>query len=113
MQTEAKLPNGIINPFSELFLSTWQLWKDFRWQEHKFKYKGCISEQLALVQLAQKSGKDEQTAIQIIYQSIENCWSGLYPLKTVKINGTEKKPTDNASTRQSLNDLYSQRFGKQ
>jgi len=112
MVTNSTLPNGVINPFSDGFLETWDLWKKFRWEEHKFKYKGCTSEQVALIQLANKSGKDEQTAVKIILQSIEHCWSGLYPLKTVKINGTDKKPTDNASPRQSLNDLYSQRFGK-
>ncbi len=110
MRTDARLPQGIINPFSETFLTTWQLWKDFRWQEHKFKYKGCISEQLALVQLAQKADKDEQIAIQIIHQSIEHCWSGLYPLKTSNTkNGKEKQPNQ---TRSELNDLYNQRFGK-
>lgn len=39
---------GIINPFSDQFLETWQIWKDFRSEYDKFKYKGVYSEQMAL-----------------------------------------------------------------
>ncbi len=113
MQTETKLPNGIINPFSDLFLDTWELWKKFRWEQHKFKYKGCVSEQVKLMQLTQLSDGNEQAAIAIIMQSIGEGWSGLYKLKTVKINGNgeSKQAGSAASTRESLNDLYNKRFG--
>lgn len=113
MQTDPRLPNGVINPFSDSFLDTWQLWKDFRWQEHKFKYKGCISEQVRLMQLTKLSDGNEQTAISIIMQSIGNGWSGFYNLKTIKIDGTgkSKEPVNNNKTRESLNNLYSERFG--
>jgi hypothetical protein len=112
MNKEKELPNGIINPFSDNFLTTWQLWKDFRLEAHQFEYKGCISEQLALIQLSEKALKDEQIAVKIIYQSIENGWSGLYQMKTSKIkNGTEKK-SNSKDTRSELNNLYNKRFGK-
>ena len=111
MQKNQTIPDGIINPFSENFLSTWELWKKFRWEEHKFKYKGCTSEQVKLMQLAELADRDEQTAIQIVMQSIGNGWSGLYKLKTVSLNAKQTTASPK-ETRQSLNDLYSQRFGK-
>lgn len=113
MQTEKELPNGIINPFSKDFLEPWALWKQFRWEQHKFKYKGCVSEQVKLMQLAKLADGNEQTAIAIIHQSIGEGWSGLYNLKTVKIkgNGESKQSNSEASTRESLNDLYNKRFG--
>lgn len=112
MPKDPRIPDNIINPFSEAFLDTWKLWKDFRWEQHKFKYKGCISEQVALMQLTKKCDGVEETAVAMIMQSIEHGWSGLYALKTVKIkeNGT-KQSTDTGSTREQLNDLYSKRFG--
>ncbi len=30
MKKEASTHNGVINPFSETFLPTWDLWKQFR-----------------------------------------------------------------------------------
>lgn len=81
MPTKKKeLPKNIINPFSEQFLEKWQLWKDYRWEEHKFKYKGVISEQARLMQLVTLSGGVEEVAVKIIMQSIENTWSGFWPL---------------------------------
>jgi hypothetical protein len=105
------LPNGVINPFSEKFLEIWQLWKDFRWQEHKFKYKGNISEQMAIVKLNDLCGGDESTAIEMIKQSIANGWMGFYQLKTIKLNGKQQSSNSPESTRKSLNTLYNQRFG--
>lgn len=112
MPKDSRIPDNVINPFSDAFLDTWQRWKDFRWEEHKFKYKGCISEQTRLISLARLADGVEEVAIAIILQSIENGWSGLYALKTVKIksNGT-KQTSDANSTREQLNDLYSRRFG--
>jgi len=112
MPKDNRIPDGIINPFSDVFLDTWQLWKDFRWQEHKFKYKGCISEQVKLMQLAKLADGHEETAIAIIMQSMGNGWSGLYALKTIKIQPNGQQQAGNAgSTREQLNDLYSKRFG--
>jgi hypothetical protein len=75
-----ELPAGIINPFSGNFLEKWQLWKDYRWDEHKFKYKGVFSEQAALMKLNDLSGGDEEKAWKIIKQSMEGPWRGLFPL---------------------------------
>jgi len=89
-----KLPENIINPFSDLFLESWQLWKDFRFEYDKFKYKGVFSEQLALKKLSELSDFNEKEAIEIIEQSISRQWTGFYEVKNKK-NGqpitTEKR----------------------
>lgn len=112
MSSNNTLPEGMINPFSEAFIDTWQLWKDFRWQAHKFKYKSPISEQLKLVQLAKLADGDEATAIAMVQQSIGNGWMDFYKLKTIKVseNGTKQR-SSKMETRQSVNDLYNKRFG--
>ena len=83
--------HGLINPFSEQFLETWDLWKQYRWEEHKFKYKGVISEQARLIELCTLSGGDEYKAVEIIKQSISNTWKGFFPLK----NKTHGQPITN------------------
>lgn len=102
------MPDGVVNPFSEKFLETWTLWKNFRLQQHGFQYKGCISEQVKLMQLSQMADGVEDVAIAIIMQSIGNGWSGFYKLRTVKIkaNGKEQPAVDKNKTRQSVNDFY-------
>ena len=92
----SQLPTGIVNPFSPDFLQTWQLWKDYRWEEHKFKYKGLLSEQAKLMEIHSLSEGNEETAIAIIMQSITNTWKGFFHLKN-KTNGSEthQRPTSN------------------
>jgi hypothetical protein len=83
------LPEGIINPFSENFLETWMLWKQYKWEEFKFKYKGVLSEQAALINLNDLSAGNEQSATEIIKQSMANGWKGFFSLKN-NINGNSK-----------------------
>jgi len=82
-----ELPKNIVNPFSDDFLPVWDIWKSFRWEQHKFKYKGCISEQAALMRLTTTAGGDEKTAIEIINQSMANGWKDFYMVKN-NANGT-------------------------
>jgi len=100
-----KLPENIINPFSEKFLDTWQLWKDFRLGYDKFAYKGVFSEQLALKKLSELSNMDEQEAIEIVEQSISRQWTGFYENKNKK-NGqpitTEKRNEFRSSVQAEL-----------
>lgn len=71
----------ILFPFnSENFKKHWQLWKDYKSEEHKFKFKSAKSEQAQLAKLEKLSNGNEQTAIVIINQSIENGWKGLFQL---------------------------------
>ncbi len=75
------------NPFSETFLETWQLWKDFRKEEHGFQYKGVISEQMAINRLVEVSEGDEEKAVRIVKQSISRGWMDFYQLKQPSVNG--------------------------
>lgn len=97
-----KLPENIINPFSDSFLDTWQLWKDFREEYDKFKYKGVFSEQLALKKLSELAGYDELLAVEIVEQSISRQWTGFYELKN-KTNGQS-----NSEKQQRINDVQAE-----
>lgn len=90
MAKDTRIPDNIINPFSEEFLETWELWKAFRWEEHKFKYRGVISEQMALKRLVTVSGGEEEKAIRIVEQSISRGWMDFYDLKQPNPNGKSR-----------------------
>lgn len=100
MSKKKELPTGIVNPFSEKFLDTWDLWKQYKYEEFKFKYKGCLSEQATLMKLNDISEGDEEIAIKIIRQSIENSWKGLFELPKVinnaATNNERRKDVSNA-----------------
>lgn len=97
------MPQGIINPFSPEFQTTWDLWKQYKLEEFKFKYKGCLSEQAALMRLNDLSGGLELVAVAIIQQSMCNGWKGFFELKD-KQNGTTK-----AATREEINSEFANR----
>jgi hypothetical protein len=80
----------VINPFSDAFAPTWTLWKAWRLEHDKFRYRGLISEQMALKKLVELSEGDEQRAVLIVEQSISREWTGFYPLKQPS-NGRAKK----------------------
>lgn len=102
------IPKNVVNPFSEAFEPTWKLWKDFRWDEHKFKYKGVISEQMALKRLVTLTEGDEEKAIRIIEQSISRGWMDFYELKQPNPNGrTRKKTSAKNGEQQPAGDLRS------
>lgn len=99
--TKKKLPENVINPFSDAFLDTWDLWKSFKKEEFNFQYKGVISEQVALINLKTISNNNESEAILIINQSIGEKWKGLFPLtdkykklENGKIGATNKQIRD-------------------
>jgi hypothetical protein len=79
---------GLIFPFDSIeFKETWKMWKEYKKDEHKFNYKSIISEQAALKSLSNDSNCDEQMAIKIIMQSIENGWKGFFKIQN---NGKQK-----------------------
>lgn len=68
-------------PFqSEAFRTTWQLWVEYRKENGLKPYKPVGLAQV-LKGLVRKAGNNEQMAIRIIEQSMENGWRGLFPLK--------------------------------
>ena len=73
---------GVVLPFdSKEFSVAWQSWKDYKRDEHGFRFKSSASEQASLHQLQNLSGGDEPTAVRIIGQSLANGWRGFFPLK--------------------------------
>lgn len=84
----------LVNPFSDGFLETWELYKAYRIEVHNFRFKGVISEQMAIKKVVELSGGDEERAIRIVEQTISSGkWMGFYPLHQTKYkeNGESKK----------------------
>jgi|SRR5882757_8412100 len=98
----------IVNPFGDKFQLSWDLWKLYKKEAHKFTYKSPISEQSAINGLVEMSGGVEDKAVAIIKQSLENQWEGFWPIKNFQ-NG--KQPISSNSSRQSLHDALNKRFG--
>ena len=66
---------------TESFAAAWDNWKGYKAGEFSFKYKTPQSEQAALMELNEKSGGDEATAIKIINQTMAKGWKGFFALK--------------------------------
>lgn len=94
----ASPPDGVFEkldlkiPFSESFTDHWIKWKDFKKKEHRFFFKSVHSEQEALNVLVKLSDGIEETAIDIIQQSIANGWKGLFALKHEHGKGKNGSP---------------------
>lgn len=72
----------IVFPFSSTeFKDLWENWKTYRKEEFRKSYKTTQSEQAALKNVCQLAGGDENTAREIIEQSIAHQWQGLFELK--------------------------------
>jgi uncharacterized protein YdaU (DUF1376 family) len=71
----------IIYPWNdEKFMEAWQLWKQYKKEQHNFSYKP-IGEQGALKDLSELSKNNMEIGIAIIYQSIKKGWKGFFELK--------------------------------
>lgn len=92
------IPSGVVNPFSDKFIGTWDLWKLWRVEFDKFRYKGVISEQMALKVLVELSEGDEEKAVKIVEQSISRSWTGFYPLKSGHGKSKTKKSSNDNGT---------------
>ena len=81
----------LIYPFeTEEFLQAWELWTAYR-KESKKPIKGKIAKQAQLRKVGRLADGNEEAAIAVIMQSIENNWQGLFQLKTPLRNGTAKR----------------------
>jgi len=80
----------IIFPFeSNKFIEFWNLWKEYKQTEHKFKYKSEISEQASLKKLASMSNNNEDKAIEILEDAIANGYKGFFQITKNNNNGKE------------------------
>ena len=75
-------------PF-ELNLDAWELWKAFRKEQFRTTYKP-LGEAAAISKLLRISNNNKENQAQIIQQSIENGWKGLFELKTEKQTKVQK-----------------------
>lgn len=104
--------NKIIMPWSsDQFLNIWNIWKEYKMKQFKFKYKTELSEQAALKQLSEISEGNEIVAIKLIENAIAKSWQGIHPDKNI-INGQSKqtfgiKPATGYNPTQ-LSDLHEQ-----
>lgn len=91
-KNKKKIEEVLIFPFdSDRFKSFWKIWKDYKKQNHKFSYKGILSEQASLKELSELSEGNEEIALKIIEQSISKGWKGLFKLNN---NGSQQKSSD-------------------
>ena len=69
--------SNLVFPFtSENFIYQWQIWKQYKKEQHKFTYKSEASEQAALSQLQKMATNQELKAIEIIHHTMANGWKG-------------------------------------
>tara|TARA_R100000654_G_scaffold23409_1_gene45790 strand:- start:244 stop:963 length:720 start_codon:yes stop_codon:yes gene_type:complete len=92
-----KTRENIVFPFSDLFLPIWSLWKEYKYEQHKFKFASSKSEQAQLNMLVKYSDGNEQTAQEIIEYSMANGYKGIF----------EPKPKPNEKTRFDSSKLQS------
>ena len=85
-----KEKHEIVLPFEgPEFEEAWKNWKEYKSQEHKFRYKSPRSEQASLMELTKIALGNESKAKAIILQSISNGWKGFFELK----DNNNGKPT--------------------
>lgn len=94
-------------PFtSEKFLTAWEIWRQYKLEQHKFSYKSLISEQAALNDLVKISHGGEAMAIELIYYAIAKGWKGIYRNETY-----EKDKQHTGATGQELTQLLAKKLG--
>lgn len=67
----------------ELNLEAWELWKKFRKTEYRKSYKS-LGEKAAIGKLLKIAGDDKELQKEVLLQSMENGWVGLFPIKSEK-----------------------------
>jgi site-specific recombinase XerC len=80
---------------SPTFKAAWEEWLQYRKERKLAKYTPT-GLQKTLTNLYNISGQNEETAIQIINQSIIQNWQGLFPLKNHGNTETHKPGTSTA-----------------
>jgi len=97
-QEKEKVPpkrkSEIVLPWdTPIFIESWQLWKRYKKEEHRFNYKSEISEQAALKDLVKLSSGIESDAIEIIQTTMAKGWKGFQSTKP-QTNGRQQPNTE-------------------
>ena len=85
-------PTELIYPYNtEEFKKAWHDWIEYKWVEHKDRYKSLKTQQIAINKLA-KEARDQDDAIEMIRDSMASRWHGIYRQfnKVVKTKDNEK-----------------------
>ena len=82
----------------ELNVEAWELWKEFRKKEFRASYKS-LGERSAISKLLRLAGSDFQLQADILRQSMENGWKGIFEYKekrskTVEVLSEYQKAID-------------------
>ena len=101
----------VVWPFnSDQFMNAWKEWEADR-RERRIKPYTTRGLQTALHRLQQISQDNEQTATQIIAQSIANGWQGLFPLNNKRGSHKQDRPRGKDITTDDLARLVAKRYG--
>lgn len=95
------------NPFGKN-CTFWDGWKNYKWEEHRQKYKAVKTEQAALDHLFKLSRGRPDEAVKIIQQSISNGWKGLFEVKETK---NEHSKITKGHTYEGIQAEFNKRFG--
>ncbi|MDD5013574.1 MAG: hypothetical protein PHW73_00545 [Atribacterota bacterium] len=77
----------LVYPFSsDEFKKAWAEWIEYKWTEHKEKYKAVKTEQTAIDRVAKIANNDEKYAIELIKDAIGRQNRGIYLIKDSPAN---------------------------
>ena len=103
-----------MEPFSEAFQETWDLWVKYKWEIFHYRYNP-MTEQAALNELVDFSEGDETHAKRIVNRSISRNWKGFYkvhnPAKDEKDGKPAKKKAAGGVISDDLRAVYIKRNG--
>ncbi len=87
-EKKTKPKRELVYPWpTDVFIEKWNIWKEYKKEQHKFEYKSIITEQSALKELA-RDALDEQTAIDSIEYTMGKGWKGIV-IKKSELNGQQ------------------------
>ena len=109
LNTNTKLNTNITKterdyPF-ELNLEAWKLWKEFRRKEFRTSYK-TLGENAAIKKLMRLSDGNKYVQAEIIQQSMENSWKGLFAVKSEKKRKVQEILTEYEKGLELLNQQF-------
>jgi len=109
LNTNTKLNTNITKterdyPF-ELNLESWKLWKEFRRKEFRASYK-TLGENAAIKKLLRLSDGNKDVQAEIIQQSMENSWKGLFAVKSEKKRKVQEILTEYEKGLELLNQQF-------
>ena len=109
LNTNTKLNTNITKterdyPF-ELNLEAWKLWKEFRRKEFRTSYK-TLGENAAINKLLRLSDGNKYVQAEIIQQSMENSWKGLFAVKSEKKRKVQEILTEYEKGLELLNQQF-------